>query len=72
MGANAGLKDPGPLTAGFALQVPPPGVALSINAAAVLQSGGGMLSVGVKGLLMVKAMVLLAGQGCMVRETLKV
>jgi hypothetical protein len=48
--AIAGVNKPFGCTALLADHVPPPGVAVNIKALPVLHKGGGMFSVGVKGL----------------------
>ena len=60
--ASVGLKSPTPLTAGFADQVPPPGAATRLKGLNVLHTGCGIVSVGVRGLLMVTSIVWVMGQ----------
>src|SRR3954470_21904136 len=66
---SAGLKSPFGLTAGFALHVPPPGVAVSITVPDVLHNGPGRFNAGVTGLLTVSCMVWVTGQLVMVGDT---
>jgi hypothetical protein len=60
--ASAGFMIPEGETAELPVQVPPPGVAESVCAGKVLQTGAGMVSVGVNGLLMVIEIVLMVLQ----------
>lgn len=60
--AKAGVSNPPLETPGLDVQVPPPGAAVKLMAVLVLQSGAGIVSDGVSGLLIVTVMVLVTGQ----------